>query len=124
MPAYDYACEQCGHLFELRQSFTDDPISICPECGGRVRRLFSAPRIIFKGSGWYINDSKSANATLNSPKSEPKGGESKGDETKGAETVAATEPGKSDEKAAAKPAEAPTTEVDKPSKPAKPSDKS
>ncbi len=59
MPIYEYACGSCGHHFEARQKFSDDPISKCPECGQTVRRVFHPAGIIFKGSGFYINDSRS-----------------------------------------------------------------
>lgn len=58
MPMYEYLCNDCGYDFERVQSFHDEPLSTCPECGGTVRRVISAVGIIFKGSGWYITDSK------------------------------------------------------------------
>lgn len=59
MPMYDYHCSNCGR-FELKQSMKDEPLTICPTCGGKVQRLISkSVGIIFKGSGFYINDSKS-----------------------------------------------------------------
>ena len=59
MPIYEYACDSCGHRFDRLQSFRDDPVRVCPECGeASCRRLISAPGIVFKGSGWYIKDSK------------------------------------------------------------------
>lgn len=59
MPIYDYKCSNCGH-FELKQSIKDDPLSHCPTCGAQVQRLISKNvGIVFKGSGFYINDSKS-----------------------------------------------------------------
>lgn len=58
MPTYDYACDDCGHRFEIRQSFTDDPLTLCPECSGHIRRVIHPSGIIFKGSGWYITDSR------------------------------------------------------------------
>jgi putative FmdB family regulatory protein len=61
MPTYVYRCDSCDHTFELFQKMSDDPIDICPECGARVRRVIHPVGIVFKGSGWYINDSKSAN---------------------------------------------------------------
>ena len=58
MPIFEYKCEECAHRFEVRQHFDDDPITKCPNdgCPGRVHRVFSAPAIIFKGSGFYVND--------------------------------------------------------------------
>lgn len=56
MPLYDYQCQRCGHRFEVRQGFHDDPVADCPRCGGPCRRLLSPVPIIFKGSGWYVTD--------------------------------------------------------------------
>ena len=62
MPLYVYACETCGHSFEVRQRFGDDPLSVCPECSGRVRRVIQPVGIVFKGSGFYKTDSRSASS--------------------------------------------------------------
>jgi putative FmdB family regulatory protein len=75
MPIYEYECITCGATFEKRQSFSDVPVADCPNGHSDTRRLFSAPAIVFKGSGFYINDSKtaskqSANGTSKSDKSE------------------------------------------------------
>ncbi|MGA8026031.1 MAG: FmdB family zinc ribbon protein [Bryobacteraceae bacterium] len=56
MPTYEYECEKCGDIFELRQKFTDQPLTTHEKCGGAVHRLLSAPALQFKGSGWYVND--------------------------------------------------------------------
>jgi putative FmdB family regulatory protein len=57
MPLYEYQCESCGHRFEVIQKFSDEPVSVCPNCGkGPVVKLLSSPAIQFKGSGWYITD--------------------------------------------------------------------
>ena len=60
MPTYQYACKEpaCGHRFEAVQSFSDDPIAICPVCEGQVRKVFSAVGVVFKGSGFYRTDSR------------------------------------------------------------------
>ncbi len=58
MPIYEYECQVCGHHFERMQRFSDDPIQVCPDCAGPVRRLISPAGIIFKGSGWYITDNR------------------------------------------------------------------
>ncbi len=63
MPIYEYACGSCGHRFEAKQRFSDDPIASCPECGQTVRRVFHPAGIIFKGSGFYINDSRNSNSS-------------------------------------------------------------
>ena len=58
MPTYQYQCTACEHAFEEVQSFTDEPISICPECGKEVRKIYSNVGIVFKGSGFYNTDSQ------------------------------------------------------------------
>jgi putative FmdB family regulatory protein len=60
MPTYQYQCDDCGHRFELRQSFNDKPVAVCSLCHGAARRLFSPVPILFKGSGFYITDSRVA----------------------------------------------------------------
>lgn len=64
MPIYAYECRECGVRFERRQSFSDDPITVCPECEGEVHRLIQPAGVIFKGSGFYINDSRSSKESL------------------------------------------------------------
>ncbi|MGC2710902.1 MAG: zinc ribbon domain-containing protein, partial [Candidatus Sulfotelmatobacter sp.] len=56
MPLYEYKCEKCGHQFEKIQKFSDKMVKKCPECGGRVEQMISAPAVQFKGSGWYVTD--------------------------------------------------------------------
>jgi putative FmdB family regulatory protein len=58
VPTYAYACTACEHRFEIVQSFTDDSLTECPECLGRLRKLFNAVGVVFKGSGFYRNDSR------------------------------------------------------------------
>jgi putative FmdB family regulatory protein len=58
VPTYQYACRECGHAFEQFQSFSDDALSECPECSGRLRKLFNAVGVVFKGSGFYRTDSR------------------------------------------------------------------
>lgn len=60
MPTYAYACTACDHRFEFQQSFTDDALTACPRCDGRVRKLFNSVGIVFKGSGFYRTDSRTA----------------------------------------------------------------
>ncbi|MBP7865517.1 MAG: zinc ribbon domain-containing protein [Acidobacteria bacterium] len=66
MPIYEYRCNVCGN-FEQIQKMSDDPLSVCPGCGGRVERLLSAPAFQFKGSGWYITDYARKNSPSPSP---------------------------------------------------------
>lgn len=56
MPLYEYQCKKCKHRFEKIQKFSDSPVKKCPECGGPVEQLLSAPAVQFKGSGWYVTD--------------------------------------------------------------------
>jgi putative FmdB family regulatory protein len=58
VPTYAYACTVCGHAFEIQQSFTDDSLTVCPECDGRLRKVFSSVGVVFKGSGFYRNDAR------------------------------------------------------------------
>ena len=70
MPTYEYECRACGYTFERVQSMSDEPIRECPECGQQVRRLiFGGSGVIFKGSGFYVNDSKGKNPAA--PKAKP-----------------------------------------------------
>jgi putative FmdB family regulatory protein len=82
MPTYEYTCRDCGHTFEIVQSMLDEPLTMCPECGGSLRKVFAPPAISFKGSGFYATDhGKKAKRT----------GEAAGDgEKKGEKTGAAT----------------------------------
>jgi putative FmdB family regulatory protein len=103
MPIYEYACESCGHHFDVKQRFSDDPISVCPECGQHVRRVLHPAGIIFKGSGFYINDSKKtgsssvpngksdSNGTSDSSSSSTSTDASKTDSTKETVSSASTE---------------------------------
>jgi len=56
MPLYDYRCHQCGETFEVKQKFSDEPLTVHEKCGGKVERLLSVPALQFKGSGWYVTD--------------------------------------------------------------------
>jgi putative FmdB family regulatory protein len=60
VPTYQYACTECGHFFEAVQSFSDDSLTVCPECEGRLRKVFNAVGVVFKGSGFYRNDSRAS----------------------------------------------------------------
>jgi putative FmdB family regulatory protein len=58
VPTYSYACTVCGHAFDIQQSFSDDSLTVCPECDGRLRKVFSSVGVVFKGSGFYRNDAR------------------------------------------------------------------
>ncbi len=66
MPTYQYACTECGHEFEQFQSFSEDTLTVCPVCSGRLRKLFNAVGVVFKGSGFYRTDSR-ATSTSSTP---------------------------------------------------------
>lgn len=70
MPTYHYRCSDCGHSFDFFQKFADDPLSECPECTGSIRRVPQPVGIVFKGSGWYVNDSRNAKNPTSTTKSE------------------------------------------------------
>ena len=62
MPTYHYRCAACDNRFDAFQKFSDDPLTVCPECSGLVKRVIQPVGVVFKGSGWYINDSRKAPA--------------------------------------------------------------
>jgi len=69
MPTYQYACTECGEQLEVVQKFSDDPLTVCPSCEGRLRKVFSAVGVVFKGSGFYKTDSRSSSKTSSSSSS-------------------------------------------------------
>ena len=77
MPTYQYSCTECGHFFEAVQSFSDDSLTVCPECDGRLRKVFNAVGVVFKGSGFYRTDSRgSSGSESGTTKSESTSGSS------------------------------------------------
>lgn len=76
MPTYQYACTACSHQLEAVQSFTDDPLTECPQCNGRLRKVFNSVGIVFKGSGFYRTDSRAANGKGGGDKSDSKSSDS------------------------------------------------
>ncbi len=99
MPTYDYRCDACGNVFEVFQSFSEDPLSKCPEgnCAGEVKKIFSAPGISFKGSGFYKNDSRSKSSSSSSSSSDPKStsSDSSGSDSKAKDSSSSTSKGSS-----------------------------
>src|SRR5580704_1427553 len=78
MPIYEYKCDNCGDVFELRQKFADEPVTVHEKCGGPVHRLMSTPSFNFKGSGWYVTDyGKGNNGAKKSDKESKDGKEGK-----------------------------------------------
>ena len=88
MPTYEYQCRTCGHHFEKMQRFSESPLTECPKCGGEVRRVIHPAGVIFKGSGWYITDSRKGSGGDGDGKSE--GGKDK------ATSAASSEGGKAE----------------------------
>jgi putative FmdB family regulatory protein len=66
LPTYEYRCKSCGHELEVQQSFTDDPLTECPECQGQLRKVFGNIAVTFKGSGFYKTDSRSSSKSTSS----------------------------------------------------------
>jgi putative FmdB family regulatory protein len=77
MPTYAYRCTSCDHQFDAVQKFSDAPIDVCPVCGEHTRRVFHPVGIVFKGSGWYVTDSRKSDS-------------GKGDSAKSSDTAPAT----------------------------------
>ena len=67
MPTNQYPCTECGHPFEQVQSFSDDALTVCPVCSGRLRKVFNAVGVVFKGSGFYRTDSRSGTSSTLAP---------------------------------------------------------
>lgn len=64
MPVYEYECENCSLRFEKMQRFSDDPVRLCPDCGGSVHRVIQPVGVIFKGSGFYVTDNRGKSSTM------------------------------------------------------------
>lgn len=110
MPTYEYLCKTCGHRFDVWQSFSDDPLTECPNCGAEIHRVVFPAGIVFKGSGFYKNDSRGATTTATvAPESGDSGsGESSSGESSSGESgsAAKTETAPAAKANDAKPAEA------------------
>ena len=84
MPTYEYLCPACSHRFETWQKMIDDPLEICPACGGHIRRVYYPAGIVFKGSGFYKTDHRASSSNVES------NGHSSGKENTGTDTAATT----------------------------------
>src|SRR5579864_887690 len=122
MPLHEYQCSKCDKIFEVRQKFSDPPVTVHEGCGGSVVRLLSAPAFQLKGSGWYATDypkgggekkkgDTASNGASESKGGESQGGESKGGESKSGESKSESKPAASEGKGESKPA-ASTTKKD------------
>ena len=78
MPIYEYECGVCQCHFERKQSFDEEPADMCPKCDGQARRVISSVPVIFKGSGFYITDSRKGSATEKAEEGKPDKGKQKG----------------------------------------------
>ncbi len=81
MPTYQYACTACGEQLEAVQKFSDAPLTDCPQCTGKLRKVFSAVGIVFKGSGFYRTDNRSSNSSKSTSSTSTSGDSSKSDST-------------------------------------------
>jgi putative FmdB family regulatory protein len=95
MPTYSYRCTECGEAFDIQQAFTDDTLTVCPNCGGQLRKLFNTVGVTFNGSGFYRTDSRAK------PASEGGGGSASSDSSGTAATAAPATAPKKESKAPA-----------------------
>jgi putative FmdB family regulatory protein len=108
MPTYTYACKQCAHRFDQRQSFSEEALKVCPQCAGDLRKVLNSVGVVFKGSGFYRTDSRNASAT---------GAKARGSRRESAAPAAGPKPeggSKSESSQPAKPAETSTAGSKKP----------
>jgi putative FmdB family regulatory protein len=105
VPTYQYACTACGEKHEAVQSFTDAPLTECPACGGQLRKVFSAVGVVFKGSGFYKNDSRKSTGDGGGGKDSAKEPAAKTESKTETKADSGSTPAKSD--TASKPASAP-----------------
>ncbi|WP_238421275.1 FmdB family zinc ribbon protein [Gordonia sp. 'Campus'] len=112
MPTYSYACTECDNKFDIVQSFSDDSLTECPQCAGRLRKLFNSVGIVFKGSGFYRTDSRpgsssdtstsssSSDSSSSSSESSSSSGSSKSESSSSSSSSSTAGSGKSESKAA------------------------
>lgn len=91
MPTYQYQCTECGEGLEAVQKFTDDALTECPSCNGRLKKVFSAVGIVFKGSGFYRNDSRGSSSSSSPASSSKSSTESKSSDSKPAESKSSSD---------------------------------
>jgi putative FmdB family regulatory protein len=96
VPTYQYACTECHHAFEQFQSFSDDALTVCPQCQGRLRKVFNAVGVVFKGSGFYRTDSRSDARSKESGGSEDKPAAAKTGDAGSGSTGESSTPAKTD----------------------------
>ncbi|WRH25526.1 FmdB family transcriptional regulator [Arthrobacter sp. JZ12] len=103
MPTYAYACRDCGHAFDVQQSFSDDSLTVCPECEGLLRKKFNSVGVVFKGSGFYRTDSRSASSSVETGSSS-KSSTSSGSDSKASAAASTSGSGSTSKAATAAPA--------------------
>jgi putative FmdB family regulatory protein len=86
LPTYSYKCTECGTAFDIQQAFTDDSLTVCPNCGGKLRKVFSAIGVTFNGSGFYRTDSKAEAAAASKKSDDAKAPAKKSDAAKTGES--------------------------------------
>ena len=101
MPTYQYQCTECGEALEVQQSFSEDVLTECPACHGRLRKVFNAVGVVFKGSGFYRNDSRAGNGSTS--------GGSSGSTAASSSGSAGTGTGTADSKGSSSPASTPSS---------------
>ncbi len=105
MPTYSYACTDCDNKFDVQQSFSDDSLTTCPQCEGKLRKLFNSVGVVFKGSGFYRTDSRSGSGSL--PSGDSKSSSSSSDSSSNStSSTSATSNGVSSSSSTAAPAAA------------------
>ena len=102
MPTYQYTCTECGEPLEAVQKFTDAPLAVCPACGGRLRKVFSAVGIVFKGSGFYRTDSRNGSVAAPGAKDKDKEKSSSSESSSSSATSDSSSNGSADKAAAKK----------------------
>ena len=109
MPTYQYACTDCGHRFEAFQSFSDSALTDCPECGGKLRKVYGSVGVVFKGSGFYRNDARAGSKKSGGARDtgDSGGSGSSGGSEAPAASTPSSEPSTSKESAASTPASSP-----------------
>ena len=113
MPTYSYKCTECGTAFDIQQAFTDDSLTVCPNCGGKLRKVFSAVGVTFNGSGFYRTDSraKEGGSSSGSDSSSSSTGSSSGSSSEGSSSASAPKESSkpsADSKPTSKPAASPS----------------
>ncbi|MEU2072336.1 FmdB family zinc ribbon protein [Streptomyces anulatus] len=109
MPTYQYQCTECGEGLEAVQKFTDDALTVCPSCDGRLKKVFSAVGIVFKGSGFYRNDSRGSSSSSTPATTASKSSDSASSSSSGSDTKASASSSSSSSTSSSSSASAPAS---------------